>query len=143
MLKRIGGPLIVAGLLAGFLFLASKQCSADTFIGIGSDIVHQPGMGVAQFTHAPATVLAWRHNYGMGATYDLRDGPWQAGLGAIYVRHTDGDVGTHSNFLFTGRHCWSGACLGLVHISHGSMLGIKKDKPNSGLNFLLLQIPLR
>lgn len=82
---------------------------------------------------------------GIGATYDVGpDHGWQAGIGGIYTGKTDEDVGTHANFLLRGSYClrnWG--YFSARHISHGSFIGIAKDKANSGLNFITWEYRVR
>lgn len=136
VLKNILGPVIVISIL---LLFASIAFGADKRLGVGADVVHKPGMGVAELRYDYATALAWRNNYGLGGTYDVSRGRTEAGLGLIYVRNTDEDLGTNLNFLLRAGYCWPKYCLSIIHISHGSALGIEPDKANSGLNFLIME----
>lgn len=142
LMLKYGGPTIVVLILLLWASLAFGQ--QEIRVGAGVDVVHKPGMGVGVVKVGPVDTLVWDKNFGIGATYDL-GGPvgWQAGLGGIYTQRTDEDVGTRANFLLRGSYClkrWG--CFSARHISHGALLGIEKDKANSGLNFITWEASL-
>jgi hypothetical protein len=97
-------------------------------------------MAVAALRYGPASAFLWHHNYALALTYDLqpREG-WEAGLGGVLVGRTEENVGTHLNGIVRLGYCLKRYCISGMHISHGSTFGIARDKPNSGLNFLLLE----
>lgn len=138
---KYGGPVIVILML---LLWASLVFGADVRVSIGMDVVHKPGMEVISVKVGAIEGLVWKHNAGIGMTYDVGGHRGlQAGLGGIYTHKTDDDVGTHANFLLRGSYCakrWG--CFSMRHISHGAFLGIAKDKANSGLNFLTWEASL-
>ena len=53
------------------------------------------------------------------------------------------DVKSASQPLFNASYCGKEMCLTFSHVSHGAAIGIETDKPNSGLNFLLLEYRFR
>lgn len=137
---KYGGPVIVVLIL----LLWASLAFGEVRVGGGVDIVHQPGMEVVTVKLDAMEVLYWEKNFGIGAAYDVGNTVgWQAGLGGIYVAKTDDDVGTRANFLLRGSYCWVRTCLSVRHISHGSSLGIARDRPNSGLNFIALEYRFR
>lgn len=76
-------------------------------------------------------------NAAEGAERVWRPGSFVLGAGAAYVRHTDGDIGTHLNFsLFVELKLAGPHSLACRHLSHGAThLGIIRDKANSGWTF--------
>lgn len=135
LMLKYGGPAIVVLIL---LLWASFAFGQEVRVGAGADVVHKQGMGVGIVKVGPVEALLWEHNAGIGATYDVGNtNGWQAGLGGIYTKNVDEDVGTHANFLLRGSYCMKGwGCFSARHISHGAFLGIAKDRANSGLNFI-------
>lgn len=130
------GPIIVVSILALF---ASIAFGGDR-LGAGVDVVHKPGMVALELKKGPVTFLGWdNNNYGLGATYDVSRGATEAGLGLIYIRRKDEDLGTNLNFLLRAGYCTKKYCYSIIHLSHGSMLGIEPEKANSGLNFLMME----
>lgn len=112
----------------------------DIRIGIGADVIHERYTLAGRIKYGPLVAIGWHDNFGVGATWDFgrRDG-FNGGVGAVLVRETNGSVGTHLNFLLRGSYCRRHACLSLVHISHGSDLGILPHRENDGLNFVFLE----
>ncbi len=92
----------------------------------------------------PVALFAWSHNFGVGLAYPIggRVG-WNGGIGAIYVRREDENVGTRLNLLARVSYCGERLCLSYAHISHGAALGIADDVANSGLTFLYLEYRYR
>ena len=97
-------------------------------------------MAVASLKAGPFTVLAYDRIAAVGLTKDFgrREG-WSSGIGAAAVSETSVEVGTHLNFLLRLSYCRKLACLSYAHISHGEGLGIAKNRPNAGLNLLMLE----
>jgi hypothetical protein len=147
--RRIPDGLFGITTLARALLLASTVLSLpgqaaesglDLRVGAGVDIVHEQGMAVASLKAGPFTVLAYDRIVAAGITRDFgrREG-WSSGIGAIVVSEKSGEVGTHLNFLLRLSYCHGEACLSYAHVSHGEGLGIAKNRPNAGLNFLMLE----
>ncbi|HEX7054362.1 MAG TPA: hypothetical protein VF211_10580 [Burkholderiales bacterium] len=133
-------------LLAALLLLAlpcvAQERARELLVGAGTDVVHRPGLLVARIASDPLSLLVWDEHLDFGVALSHRFGTldgWSASLGGIVVRHTDGDLGTHANFLLGASYCRRRLCLSYAHISHGAVLGIAPRKSNSGLNFLLLE----
>lgn len=141
LIMKYGGPLIVTLIL---LLWVSLAFGSEVRVGAGFDVIHKPGTEFVVIKYGPAEAIIWSGNYGLGATYDV--GPavgWQAGFGGVYVADTDDKVGTHNNFLLRGGRCtrdWG--CFSIRHISHGKKLGIARDRPNAGLNFVMWEYVL-
>ncbi len=112
----------------------------DLRAGAGVDIIHAQGMAVASLKAGPLTMFAYDEIVGVGLTKDFgrREG-WNSGLGALVVTDKSAEVGTHLNFLLRLSYCHRHACLSYAHISHGEGVGIARDRPNAGLNFLFLE----
>ena len=132
-------------LLLACLVLTASSAAAeaerrDIRIGVGTDVIHKRYTLAGRVKYGPLIAIGWHDNFGVGATWDFgrRDG-FNGGLGAVLVRETDHSVGTHLNFLLRGSYCRRHACLSLVHISHGSDLGILPHRENDGLNFVFLE----
>jgi len=130
---------------AALVFSSFVQADTPTLfkegrIGAGADVIHEAGMPVGAVSLYPLSAYAWRHNWGVGATFELgkRVG-WNFGAGGIVVRHVDEDIGTNLNFLGRVSYCGDEFCLSFAHISHGGVFGIRKDANNYGMNFLYLE----
>jgi hypothetical protein len=96
---------------------------------------------VGSLRYGPASAYVWHDNHALALTYELepKEG-WEAGLGAVVVGRTDEHVGTHLNGIVRLGYCLARFCITGLHVSHGATFGIARDKPNSGLNFLLLEL---
>lgn len=97
-------------------------------------------MAVASLRYGPASAFLWHDNYALALTYELRPREgWEAGLGGILVDHTGESIGTHLNAIVRIGYCLKHFCVSAMHISHGSTIGIAREKANSGLNLLMLE----
>lgn len=142
MLKKYGGPAIVAATLCVFFLLAFNRCDAkETLIGAGVDVIHRPGLATVTVYRNPIVAIWWRGTVGLGAVYELSSGPIRASIGALYLSDTSPGVGTRENLLFRLGYCWKPACVTINHISHAAVLGYRPDRSNSGNNFLTVEIP--
>ena len=135
--------LVRALLLASIVLPLAGQAAEgglDLRVGAGVDIIHEQGMAVASLKAGPLTMLAYHHIAGVGLTKDFgrREG-WNSSLGVIVVTDKSEEVGTHLNFLLRLSYCHKEACLSYAHVSHGEGIGIARDRPNAGLNFLILE----
>lgn len=131
------GILLLAGLVPPAFFMPVR---ADTWVGVGVDVIHEQYRPSVIVHHAPIVFMAWERNASIGATKEWGD-TWRFGLGGTWLVHTEPKAGTHENFLVTLRYCGRHYCGGLYHVSHGSgrLIGYKPDKPNAGLNWLAWQ----
>lgn len=102
--------------------------------------MHEGGRPALSLRIEPFQIFAWLGNYALGAAYTVGDN-WQVSLGAVYVKEHERTIGTHENFLIVVRYCetW---CISFAHLSHGSHLGYKEDRPNGGLNILSIEVPV-
>lgn len=116
------------------LFLLSLPASALEF-GLYSDLLHREGMVAASIRQGPVIAMTWEGNSAVGLVSEHKRGGWNLFLGGTFVKDTDDQVGTHLNFLLGAAY----SPFAYWHISHGRFLGIEKDKPNDGLNFLGLR----
>jgi hypothetical protein len=64
-------------------------------------------------------------------------GRWRFGLGAAWLNNENDVNGTRWNFSIAVAYDFSDrAFIEFVHFSHGAYLGIRKDDPNGGWNFI-------
>jgi hypothetical protein len=106
--------------------IAACAHAGEIRIGAGVDVVHRAGMPVVSATLGLA--------YGFGGSTG-----WRAGIGVLLARRADEDLGTRLNILLRAGYCAKQLCLSYAHLSHGSGLGIRRERANSGLNFLFLE----
>jgi len=109
-------------------------------LGAGAEFLYRSGTATASLKFRALNALFWGDNGGLGLTADFghRVG-WNGGFGGLLAAHTEEALGTPLNFLLRGSYCGRQLCLSLVHLSHGALFGIARDKSNQGLNFLLLE----
>lgn len=139
--RRILDGFFRAAALAFCALQCGGAAAADLRVGAGVDVAHKQGTVVGALRYGPASAFLWHDNYALALTYELepRKG-WQAGLGVFVVGRTDEHVGTHLNGVIRLGYCFGRFCISGLHVSHGSTVGIARDKPNSGLNFLMLEV---
>ena len=75
-------------------------------------------------------------DYYLGAQRLFPHGSNRYGLGAVWVDDRNGINGTRWNFAISYEWRFKWGSIEYFHISHGSLLGIKKDRPNDGWNLL-------
>ena len=114
-------------------------------VGAGLDFIHEKGMPVANVSLYPASLYAWRGNFGVALAYPIGNPRrFNAELGGIAVYNLDENVGTHANFFTRLSYCREKACLSFAHISHGGgLFGIRSEVANKGFNFLFLEYKYR
>jgi hypothetical protein len=137
--------LALALLLPFACAAADGLIKRDFRVGLGGEFIHERWTGAMTVKYGAAQGFFWHNNHGLGLTWDfgeLKRRGFNAGVGGVVIRETNGSVGTHLNFLFRGSYCRTRWCLSVAHISHGSDLGIRQDKENDGLNFLFLEYRL-
>lgn len=128
---------------------ASDEAEVRLRLSIGRDEMHSPG-SIAIVGHYGGswgvTAAYWAHdsterpsapNLALGGDYAWTWRDWRYGGGVVWIDQTDEINGTHWNFELLvaydfSRHFYAE----LTHYSHGSDVGIKRDVPNAGWNFL-------
>lgn len=124
--------------------VADNELIGDLRVGAGADILHEQGLAMASVSLYPATVMAWHDNYAVALAWPFgkRKG-WNGNVGLLYLDHKMRGLGTNLNLVAQISYCGGRFCLSGAHISHAAGIGIEKDKPNSGLNFVFLEVRLR
>lgn len=116
----------------------------DLRVGAGIDVIHEQGMAMGSLSLYPVSIMVWHHNYAVSLAWPFgrREG-WNGSLGLLYKHRKAPALGTHLNLIGQLSYCGRRLCISGAHISHGAALGIEKDEPNSGLNFVFLEYRLR
>ena len=127
--------------LAALCALAAPAAAVEVRVGAGADIIHREGMKMVTASVGPVSFLAWdnrQHALALSYRFGPRTG-LSGAVGGLLARRTDEDLGTRLNFALQANYCGEVLCLGFMHISHGSSLGLRRRTANSGLNFLFLE----
>ena len=116
-------------------------------LSLGLDVYHAAGAMVAQARYGGSWNVkagAWVRdvhvhpeapNVLLGGGYVLTKSKWRFGAGVVWIDEENDLNGTRWNFdLSLGYDLSDRLFLEFAHYSHGSGLGIRRDKPNSSWN---------
>lgn len=136
-------------LLAAATASASDGTPARARVAVARDDLHAAGSVAIVGRYGGdwgVTAAYWSHDsaprpgeprFAAGGDYTWTWSNWRYGGGAVWIDRTNGINGTRWNFELLLAYDFSPRIYAeLTHYSHGSELGIRKDLPNWGWNFL-------
>jgi hypothetical protein len=132
-------------ILALLMVLPGMAAATDRYLGAGVALKNEAGEPFVILRSYPFVFLYSEHTGPViGANHFLRaeDKSWELGFGLAYVSEVSAINGTHANFISTAGYCWQQWCARFMHLSHGTKLGIEKDRPNHGWNVLAVEYKL-
>jgi hypothetical protein len=135
--------IIILALL--IVFPTGLAAATDRYLGAGVALKNDAGELFAILRSDPFVFLYTEHTGPViGASYFAHadDNSWELGFGISYVSKLSTVNGTHANFVSTAGYCWPQWCARFMHLSHGTLLGIEKDRPNHGWNVLAVEYKL-
>lgn len=139
--RRISDGRLRAAALALCALACGSAAGAELRVGAGVDVGRKQGTVAGSLRYGPASAFVWHDNVAVALAYELEPkAGWEAGFGVVLVGRTDEHVGTHLNGIVRLSYCLARFCISGLHVSHGSTFGIARERPNSGLNFLVLEL---